>query len=128
MRVAALRRDPLDAPPSVAPYAVPGQVFLTPGREYAVHAIAVYQGLVLFQLTDDTWQESRLPAWYPSWLFSLTDAAVAEDWVVGVFEAEPALVIGPEFVASDLESYEQMVQLHRSALERFRTRAVANDP
>jgi hypothetical protein len=122
MRVVARDVHSLDAPPAVAPFAVQGQVFLTPGREYDVHAIAVFEGVVMFQVADDHWLESRFPAWYPAWFFDVVDPSLADDWIVGAFRAEPVLVIGPNFVASDLQSYEQMAQLYRDNVDRFRAR------
>lgn len=125
MRVVARDVDPLDAPPAVAPFAVPGQVFLTPNRTYDVHAIAVFEGVVALQVMDDLWAETRLPDWYPAWLFDVVERSLDDDWIVGVFQAEPAIVIGPDFVAASLESYEQMVELYRDKVDRFRRRIAA---
>jgi hypothetical protein len=122
MRAVARAVDPLDAPPTVARFAVPGQVFLTPNRTYDVHAIAVFEGVVALQVMDDLWVETRLPNWYPAWLFDVVERALDDDWIVGVFQAEPAIVVGPDFVAASLESYEQMVELYRDKVDRFRQR------
>lgn len=122
MRVVARGVDPLDAPPAVAPFVSPGQVFLTRGREYDVHAIAVFRGVVQLQVTDDHYHGSGFPAWYPAWLFDVVEHSLDNGWIVGVFQAEPAIVIGPDFVAASLESYEQMVELYREKLDRFRLR------
>ena len=115
MRAVARHIDAGNLPESVARFASPGQVFLTAGRQYDVHAIAVFEGLPSFHVVDDL----RYPAWYPAWLFDLADTALPPDWICNVFREQPALVIGPDFVASDLDAYEGMVELAADKVDLF---------
>jgi hypothetical protein len=115
MQAVARQVDEESLPDSVAKFATPGQVFITAGRRYEVHAIAVFDGRASFQVVDDL----RYPAWYPAWLFDVTDSALPPDWICNVFREEPALVIGPEFVARDLAAYQGMVELFADKVDLF---------
>lgn len=102
-------------PKPVARFAPPGQRFLTVGRQYEVHAIAVFEGVTRFQVVDDL----GYPHWYPTWLFEVSDTTMPSDWICNVFRDEPALVIGPNFVAGDLAAYEAMVELDSEKVDLF---------
>ncbi len=75
----------------------------------------MFEGVSLFQVVSD----ASIPAWYPAALFEVTDATVSPDWVCGVFASEPKLVLGPAFVANDVESYVGMVELDADQVSRF---------
>lgn len=115
MRVVARRYDRSDVPSAIAPFETPGQVFLTVGREYAVHALTVFQGHVSLQVVDD----HSYPAWHAAWLFDVVDPSISDDWIVSTLRAEPSLVVGPSFLAHDLESYCNMVLLEPEAVHQF---------
>lgn len=115
MRAIARQIDIGSLPASIARFAPPGQVFLTAGREYDVHAISVFGGQPTFLVVDDL----KYPAWYPAWLFDVTATVLPPDWICSVFRAEPVLVLGPKFVASDIDAYEGMVELAADKVEMF---------
>ena len=94
------------------------QIFLTMGKEYEVHAVTVFEGLVLFQVADDL----RYPAWYPAWLFNIVDTAIPDDWICNSFHDEPKLVVGPSFFVQDEASYCAMVELEPEPVEQFWSR------
>jgi hypothetical protein len=121
MRVLARLVDLTRCPAGVAESATPGQVFVTVGRQYDVHAIAVFEGVPMLQIVDDI----RYPAWLPAWLFEVVDAALPPDWICCVFREEPALVLGPEFVAKDQQAYASMVELEADQVDRFWKRVEA---
>lgn len=92
-----------------------GQTLITPGKEYEVHAAAVFEGLVLVQVVDDF----GYPGWKPAWLFDVIDPAVPADWICSTFHDEPSFLLGPEFVAGGQERYAAMVELEPEQVERF---------
>jgi hypothetical protein len=92
-----------------------GQSFVTPDREYEVHAVVVYNGVVLFQVVDDLGD----PNWRPAMLFDVVDASVPDDWICTSFREQPTLLLGPEFVAKDIDAYERMVELEASQVDCF---------
>jgi hypothetical protein len=94
---------------------MPGQVFVTSGVAYDVHALTVFEGQTLLQIVNDV----GYPAWLPGWLFDIVDRTLAQDWIVNLFESEPTLVMGPEFLAKDLASYIAMVELQTAQVEEF---------
>jgi hypothetical protein len=112
-----------DCPPRVARFSTPGQVFITPGTEYAVHALAIFEGDLAFQIVDDL----RYPAWVSSWFFEVRDPSIPSDWICNAFHDEPLLVIGPDFIARDRESYGAMVELDAEQVDRFWKRAELHD-
>jgi len=115
MRVRGRNVDWKQRPPQVAEYAVPGQVFVTVGEDYEVHAAAVYRGILMLQIVNDL----DYPSWLPVWLFDADDPSIPPDWISSVFHEEPSLVLGPAFVAKDLESYDSMVELETDQMARF---------
>ena len=116
MRVFARPVDYAACPPSVAMYVNREQAHITPGTEYMVHALVVFGGVTLLQVVDDL----GYPSWKPAWLFGAADNSLDEDWICSVFpDDEPQLVIGPRFLAQDLASYSQMVELEPEQVKRF---------
>jgi hypothetical protein len=96
-------------------FATPGQVFVTAGKEYEVHAITVFEGHVLLQIVTDL----DHPGWMPSFLFDIVDAELAADWTANLLDGEPSLVLGPEFVTQNVASYTAMVELEATQVDRF---------
>ncbi len=116
MRVFARPVDYAACPSSVAMYVNREQVHITPGTEYMVHALVVFDGVTLFQVVDDL----GYPSWKPTWLFGASDDSLDEDWICSVFPDDgPQVVIGPRFLAQDITSYSRMVELESGQVERF---------
>lgn len=109
MRVIARVVDWSKCPPDIAPYTKPSQTFLTVGREYEVHAVAMFKGFPNLQVVDDL----GYPSWKAGWLFDVVDVTLPEDWICNVLHGEPALLLGPDFIAKDEASYGAMVELER---------------
>lgn len=122
MRVIARQADPVSAPSQMRPYL--GQTLVTVGSQYDVHALAVFQGITLFQVIDDL----GYPGWKPAWLFDTVDPAIPADWVCSVFHDDPGLVLGPSFVAESAESYSAMVELDPAQVDRFWNRVRSHRP
>ena len=76
------------------------------GAEYEVHAITVFQGIVDFQII--VWHG---PFLYPAVFFDVIDSSFPDDWVCRSFnDSHLQMVIGPEFMAKDIESYSATVE------------------
>lgn len=124
MRMRARHVDATSIPTAIRPYL--GQTFLTTGKDYEVEAAAVFEGLVMLQVVDDLGN----PAWRPAWLFDLVEPTIPGDWVLASFHNEPALVLGPAFIAESVQAYGAMVELQPDQVRRFwervDARSVAN--
>lgn len=119
MRGVARHVDSEQLPEALRRLAPAGQTFVTAGREYSVFAVAVFEGHALLQVIDDL----EYPAWLPAWLFDVKDTELPSDWICNVSREEPALVLGPEFVAKDRSAYNRMVELDSESVEMFWKRA-----
>lgn len=113
MRIRARHVDHASAPTPVRPYL--GQPLVTVGKEYEVHATALFEGIVLVQVVDDR----GYPGWKPAWLFDVVDTRIPADWICSTFHDDPSLVVGPEFVAGSQDRYVAMVELEPDQVERF---------
>lgn len=113
MRVRVREVDHSTAPSQVQPYL--GQTLTTVGADYEVHAMSVFEGVVLLQVIDDV----GYPGWKPAWLFDVLDSAMPSDWICSTFHDEPSLVVGPSFVAAGLEGYQAMVELEPKQVDLF---------
>jgi len=88
------------------------------GSELEVHAIVVFEGRILFcvfdKFEDFTWD-------YP-WMFEVLDGAVPDDWIVNCFDGAVSMIVGPEFLAKNVEAYQEFVELVPEAVQRMRER------
>jgi hypothetical protein len=119
MRVKAIRTKFENCPPAVAAFgsnATPTHLFI--GKEYEVFSVSVFQSLVFVQIIND----SNHIAWLPTWFFESCDSSIAKDWICTFFSGELQMVMGPSFVAKDLECYNQMVELDPVAVSALRKR------
>lgn len=91
------------------------QVLVTVAKEYEVYAISRWRGISYLQVIDDTGTLS----WYPTWLFEVRDASLPNDWLCNFFESEIEMIMGPDFVARDMEAYTNMVELHPHSVDLF---------
>jgi len=114
MRVIMTRTSREGAPPGIALF-IPIDAPLTVGKDYEVHAITVFQGVVFFQVVED---EGELPAWVPAWMCRTVAGEMPGDWVANMVD-EGHFVIGPQFLARDLQSYVDMVELNPEQIARF---------
>ena len=105
MRARARTVNLAEAPQQIRLYL--GQLLITPGKVYDVHAVAVFEGITVLQIIDDL----RYPSWKPAWLFETDDCTIPSDWICNTFHSEPSLIVGPNFVARDAESYRAMVEM-----------------
>ncbi len=113
MKLRARTVDLASSPEAVKPYL--GQTLVTTGKDYDAHALATYEGVVLYQIVDD----AELPGWKPAWLFDVIEPTIPADWIARTFHDEPSLVIGPAFVAESLDAYRAMVELEPEQVDRF---------
>ena len=119
MRVRAIRTAYRDCPPEVAAFGGPEtQTYISLGNTYEVHAISVYEGIVHLQIINDL----NIIVWKPAWFFEMESTSVPKDWICNLFQDNPTMVLGPEFVAAGLASYASMVELDDDQVQRFRRR------
>ena len=115
MRVRGRSVDWNELPSGLSDYQKESQSFITVGKEYEVHALVVFRGFPLLQVVDDL----GLPAWRTSWLFDLVETRIPADWICSVFSDEASVIVGPDFVARDGDSFGSMVELNGDQVERF---------
>ena len=116
MKVHARTLVPSEIPARVEPYT--RQTFTTVGKEYEVHAVAVSDGIPFLQFVDD----QGYPAWIPSLVFDLADTAIPTDWIcnpISTNDGGSLVLLGPDFIAKDEDSYAAMVELHADQVDRF---------
>jgi hypothetical protein len=115
MRVVARRVDWTRCPSAIAPFTKQSQTFLTVGKKYDVHAIAVFAGSPSLQIVDDL----GYPSWEASWLFDIDDTSLPADWICTLLQDDPSMLVGPAFVVKNEEAYGAMVELHADQVDRF---------
>jgi hypothetical protein len=117
MKVRARAVNSSEISDRVEPYT--RQTFTTAGKEYEVHAVAVFDnGIPFFQFVDDL----GYPSWKPSLLFEVSDGALPTDWIcnpLSTKEGESILLLGPDFIVVNEEAYNAMVELDANQVERF---------
>ena len=113
MRLRARNVTAAETPANIRLYL--GQSFTLPGQEYDAQALAVFDGVTVVQVVDDI----GMPSWRPAWLFEVVDPSLEDDWVSNIFHGQLTLVVGPDFIARDEESYRAMVELDEQQVERF---------
>lgn len=121
MRILAKRNNFKDCPSEMAAkgFFPESQTDITIGKEYEVHALSLFNGLLSFQIIDDY----DYPSWLPSWLFDVIDSSLPDDWICNVFVGDsPHFVLGPIFVATDELSYANMVEMDPQSVECFWSR------
>ena len=119
MRVRFRNPDMSQCPPKLEPYARDPN--LTPGCEYEVQAIVVFDGVASMLVLDDL----GYPGWKPVWLLETTEGTLPRDWMCNAFSDWPEVLIGPEFIAGSQEQYSAMVELEAPQVERLRRRIAA---
>lgn len=113
MRVRAVHSSADGCPEAVAPF-LAASIPVSVSKEYDVHGLTTFGDVTLLQIVDDL----RYPSWQPAWLFSVVDSGIPSDWICNVFDSG-SVMLGPEFVAKDEESYTDMVELAADQVDRF---------
>ena len=116
MKAHARQPDYASCPEALLSHVTPGQTFITPGKSYEVHAIATFEGRLALQVINDI----GYPAWENIWLFSGVEGELPRDWICTAHpNGPPELILGPEFIARDQESYVRMVELESEQVRLF---------
>lgn len=117
MKVCAVTIQTSDIPANIEPFT--RQRFVTVGKEYDVHAVSVLNdGVPFYQFINDL----GYPAWQPYIIFKIMDMTLPPDWrcnCVGTSDGGIALLVGPEFVVQDEQSYNDMVESNADQIDRF---------
>lgn len=92
-----------------------GQVFVSEGCEYEVHALVVFGGVLSFLIVDDLGS----PGWVSVWVLDVVESGIPEDWVVRADREDPVLICGPDFIAASYGDYEAMVEQEAEKVEKF---------
>jgi hypothetical protein len=107
---------PNGIPRNEEPFISPSQVFLSPLKDYEVHAVSVFKGVTFVQIVDD----KDTPIFLPRALFRTTSHALPDDWICSVFpEGAVQLILGPTFVADSISSYNAMIDQEVAQVQRF---------
>jgi hypothetical protein len=117
MRVLAKRSDFRNCPREILDlgFSARSQTAVTIEKEYEVHAMVLWHGVLFLQILNDL----RLPAWLPAWLFRSIEVRMPPDWICNLLDEEIQMIAGPPFVAGDGGSYSRMVALEPSAVQMF---------
>jgi hypothetical protein len=105
-----------ELPEAVSFFVSQEQVFVTPSVQYSAHAVSVYKNVAFVLIVDDAGEFSFVP----SVLFDVFDKEVPKHWVCNLCLGEGVdLVLGPEFIARDLESYNDMVDMRLESVGKL---------
>jgi hypothetical protein len=116
MRARATTNKFVGCPAAVSAFGSPqSDTNITLGKEYEVHALSVFQGVVCLQIVNDV----NIISWLPSWFFEISEPTMPKDWVCCLPGENLQVVLGPEFVASDESSYNRMVELDSELVTAF---------
>ena len=120
MRVRATKRQRGECPEEVRAFIPADGAYVTIGKEYEVHCLLMFNGLVDLQIVDDL----GYPAWYPAVLFEVTDVHLPDDWQCrfstnNETHGGVAMAIGPEFIVKDEASIQAMIELESDQVDRF---------
>jgi len=117
MLVVAKRDTFIGCPKKIkdAGYLESSQTLITVGTQYEVFALALFAGVPMLQIINDL----GYPVWLPSWLFQVTDMLLPSDFLCNLLESELEMIIGPDFVSRDEDSYRRMVELDPTSVDAF---------
>lgn len=88
------------------------------GKEYQVFAMALWRGVVLMLLADD----SHFPNWFPIDLFSMSDSRLPENWSFLSAESNESglqALWGYERLITDDSHYDGLLEREPEALRHF---------
>jgi hypothetical protein len=112
MRIMATKNTYIYSPELNSP---PYKHNLTIGKEYEAYALALFEESLTIQIIDDL----NYSDWVPASLFEIVDRTVPSDWVCLLQNRSLRMVMGPEFIAKDEESYGSMVENDPDAVKQF---------
>ena len=113
MKATARDLDWITIPASVRPFAKAGQTFVTAGRVYPVVGVSVYKAVSFYLVVDDL----GMPQLIPSWCFNALPCPIPAGWVCTAGLGNGVeLLLGPEFFASNLETYSAVVDCEPQAM------------
>lgn len=116
MQVKARNIDWEKVPIEVKPFISSTQTFITSGKEYSAFALSCYMKVIFLLIIDDL----DTPAFLPSWLFEIISSDIPKDWICSLrVDDDIDMVIGPEFIAKDLEAYNSLVDQEPEQLDRI---------
>jgi len=116
MRVRAIRNKFEGCPAAVAAFGSPqSDTNITLGKEYEVHALSVFQGVVGLLIACDV----NIPIWLPSWFFEVSESTTPSDWICSLPGDNLQMVLGPKFIAADEASHNRMVELDSESVAAF---------
>jgi hypothetical protein len=102
--------------PDESAFVSPQQTLLSPHKDYVVHAVSVFDKVVFVQIVDD----KDTPVFLPRALFEMVEADLPDDWICSLFPEGPVqLLLGPPFVARDLDAYNAMLDQEAAQVQRF---------
>jgi hypothetical protein len=123
MRARAIRNKFVGCPSAVAAFGSPqSDTNITVGKEYEVHALSVFEGVVGLLIICDV----NIPIWLPGWFFEVCKTFVPDDWICTLPSESLQMVIGPEFIAADEASHNRMVELDSESVTAFWRRIEAS--
>ena len=108
MKVKIIRNSFRDCPPNLktSGFSEDSIVNLKEGDFCQVFAMSIFSGVVFVLLKD----QYGIFTWLPSWLFEVIESDMPDYWVTNFFDDDPSCLIGPEFMASDLDAYSRLVE------------------
>jgi hypothetical protein len=68
--------------------------------------MSIFSGVVFVLIKD----KYGIFTWLPSWLFEVVESYMPTYWITNFFHDDPSCLIGPEFMASDLDTYSRLVE------------------
>jgi hypothetical protein len=110
MKVRAIRDSLADWPKTLPAWGSPKTpLHIINGTEYEVLAISSFEGLVFLMISPN----NKFFSWIPVWFFETTDPRMPLDWICTAtpYRDGVQMIIGPNFVANNEESYRRMVEL-----------------
>lgn len=103
-------------PHNVEPFISPNQTCISSGKMYTVYAVSLYLGVVFVLVIDDL----ETPVFLPSWLFETVVTDIPHDWICHLQVSDDVeMILGPEFLARDLDAYNSLVDQESDQLARF---------
>jgi len=93
------------------------------GSDYEVLALSVFSGVAFILISDDL----EMFSWLPGWLFEVAERQLPTDWIVSLFNEDPSVLIGPQLIADNLETYTRFVDQDPELVSAMRQRMQASD-